>query len=360
MHQSPRGQSEGMTNLQRTTFLVRPHPAADVLGGTQAKGFGGRRTRKTRAGNLIGSDAGKLTPTEGDFRREGGGHGAALLGLRLRRWKQVVGETPHLRIARVVLPVLNAQNGVVAKPGIARHLGQIAGTPDQLCHNGIKEVCLRGHGESLGKHASECKAFLPQIHRQNCLMHGSDEILSENLKKLMASRPDLSSQAAVGEKAGIDQRTVGRIINREHSPSLEKIQGLAKAFGLQPWQILSADFGAAPLSFGALDAYEASLITAFRLLPETDKRALLMHVNERVRGNQGIGQTDEVEAAGEDVPLTREQSNKPRESETSWQRKPQFGRPVQTTNHPDFPDKIYSAEANPAHKVAGRRKGGKQ
>lgn len=161
-------------------------------------------------------------------------------------------------------------------------------------------------------------------------------------------------RARLMAKTGLTKGRVSQLFKEDQPFGEKAAAALAEKLGLP------GDYFDGGMSFTELDPYEASLITAFRLLPETDKRALLMHVNERVRGNQGIGQTDEVEAAGEDVPLTREQSNKPRESETSWQRKPQFGRPVQTTNHPDFPDKIYSAEAKPAHKVAGRRKGGKQ
>jgi DNA-binding phage protein len=62
--------------------------------------------------------------------------------------------------------------------------------------------------------------------------------LAANLAALMAATEDLRTQAAVGKRAGVDQRTVGRILNREHSPNLLQIQKLAAAFGLQPWQLL--------------------------------------------------------------------------------------------------------------------------
>jgi transcriptional regulator with XRE-family HTH domain len=62
--------------------------------------------------------------------------------------------------------------------------------------------------------------------------------LATNLAALMASTVDLRTQASVGKRAGVDQRTVGRILNREHSPNLLQIQKLAAAFGLQPWQLL--------------------------------------------------------------------------------------------------------------------------
>lgn len=62
--------------------------------------------------------------------------------------------------------------------------------------------------------------------------------LAANLAALMAASVDLRTQTAVGKRAGVDQRTVGRILNQEHSPNLVQIGKLAAAFGLQPWQLL--------------------------------------------------------------------------------------------------------------------------
>lgn len=66
----------------------------------------------------------------------------------------------------------------------------------------------------------------------------SKSVLSANLKRLMAASEDLRTQAALGKKAKIDQRTVGRILNGEHSPQLKQIEAIAEAFDLLPWQIL--------------------------------------------------------------------------------------------------------------------------
>jgi len=63
-------------------------------------------------------------------------------------------------------------------------------------------------------------------------------ILSTNVKALMLASEDLRTQAALGKRSGIDQRTVGRILNEEHSPQLKQIDAIASAFGLLPWQIL--------------------------------------------------------------------------------------------------------------------------
>lgn len=63
-------------------------------------------------------------------------------------------------------------------------------------------------------------------------------ILSSNLKTLMAASETLSTQRKLGVASGIDQRTVGRILNGEHSPQLKQIEAIAQAFDLMPWQLL--------------------------------------------------------------------------------------------------------------------------
>lgn len=54
---------------------------------------------------------------------------------------------------------------------------------------------------------------------------------------MAAARPRLT-QAAVARLSGIPQRTVGRIKNGEQTPTLTMLDGLAKAFRVEPWQLL--------------------------------------------------------------------------------------------------------------------------
>ena len=58
------------------------------------------------------------------------------------------------------------------------------------------------------------------------------DILSTNLKALMAAHTSLTTQAAVGKACGINQRTVGYIINQEHSCGLKQLEAIALAFDL--------------------------------------------------------------------------------------------------------------------------------
>ena len=64
------------------------------------------------------------------------------------------------------------------------------------------------------------------------------EILATNLKALMAAHETLRTQAAVGKASKINQRTVGYIVNQEHSCGLKQLEAIASAFDLLPWQLL--------------------------------------------------------------------------------------------------------------------------
>ncbi len=68
------------------------------------------------------------------------------------------------------------------------------------------------------------------------------EVLARNLVALRDSHAELTSQATIGEKAKVDQRTVGRIINKEHEPTIAVVDRLARAFGLSAWQLLADPF----------------------------------------------------------------------------------------------------------------------
>lgn len=95
------------------------------------------------------------------------------------------------------------------------------------------------HCDTLGKSAFFVKAHLPSHLPHYARMNfDAASVLSVNLAALMSAHEGLGTQAAVAKRSGMDQRTVGRILNREHSPTLRQIDGLAAAFGLLPWQLL--------------------------------------------------------------------------------------------------------------------------
>lgn len=67
------------------------------------------------------------------------------------------------------------------------------------------------------------------------------KVLSDNLKRLMDAH-DMKqkpvAEAAKRQGFAIDQTYVGRILNMEVAATIEKVESIAAAFGLQPWQLL--------------------------------------------------------------------------------------------------------------------------
>lgn len=63
-------------------------------------------------------------------------------------------------------------------------------------------------------------------------------LFQANLRRLMDADPTLGSQPKVARAARIAQRSVGRILAAEQSPTLDTVYKLAQAFDLEPWQLL--------------------------------------------------------------------------------------------------------------------------
>ena len=86
----------------------------------------------------------------------------------------------------------------------------------------------------------------------------AQETLVENLRALMQANPQThGTQAKVAQRSGVDQTTVGRILRKCHHPTTEVLQGLARAFEVQTWQLLAPGLKATRLlSPFALDMAE--------------------------------------------------------------------------------------------------------
>lgn len=71
-------------------------------------------------------------------------------------------------------------------------------------------------------------------------------VLRRNLKALMDKAKkdgdrELGSQIRLGKRAGVAQATIGRILSSEgENASIETVSSLARAFGLESWQLLVA------------------------------------------------------------------------------------------------------------------------
>lgn len=122
----------------------------------------------------------------------------------------------------------------------------------------------------LGNFALPVKAHMPS-HRWEYahVKHDAARALAENLRALMNATPDLNSQPKVGKRSKIDQRTVGRILNCENSPTLKQIDALAEAFGLLPWQLLVPNLDPANVPAVSLTQDERELYQRLSLAAET-------------------------------------------------------------------------------------------
>ena len=86
----------------------------------------------------------------------------------------------------------------------------------------------------------------------------AQETLVANLLALMQANPEThGTQAKVAQRSGVAQTTVGRILRKRHHPTTEVLQGLARAFEVQAWQLLAPGLKATRvLSSFALDMAE--------------------------------------------------------------------------------------------------------
>lgn len=98
------------------------------------------------------------------------------------------------------------------------------------------------------------------------------------------------SQMAIAVKAGIDQRTVGRTLNCTHAISVDKLDGLAKAFGVQPWSLLAPGLEATVKGLSSM-ALEVALL--YESLPKS-KRSHLYATAQMLHNPEPEPEEDEV------------------------------------------------------------------
>lgn len=102
------------------------------------------------------------------------------------------------------------------------------------------------HAMTLGDIASLCKREyeenFPQILRHALYVEKftAHEALRRNLEKLKTYYG--LSERQLARKARVDQKTINRFRNGEHSMSLESLQSIAESFGLSAWQLLCDEF----------------------------------------------------------------------------------------------------------------------
>jgi hypothetical protein len=64
------------------------------------------------------------------------------------------------------------------------------------------------------------------------------QILAANLRALMAKHPDLDTLPKITARSGVSNGTLDRIRRAVVATRVDELQPLARAFGLEPWQLL--------------------------------------------------------------------------------------------------------------------------
>ena len=89
------------------------------------------------------------------------------------------------------------------------------------------------------------------------------DILANNLRALMASRPDLDTLPKITARCGVTNGTLDRIRRAVVSTRVDELERLARAFGIEPWELLRPN-GHAQLSPLAHAAWPPTWIAARR------------------------------------------------------------------------------------------------
>lgn len=69
-------------------------------------------------------------------------------------------------------------------------------------------------------------------------MSSIEQVVANNLKFLMASTPDVSTQAKLEERSGVAQTTIGRVLRAETEAKIGTVKDLARVFKLAPGDLL--------------------------------------------------------------------------------------------------------------------------
>lgn len=147
----------------------------------------------------------------------------------------------------VALAVLDPKNRVVGNGGLFGDSTQIARAAIKLGDDLGQKVCGGAHGSILGTNALCVKAQMPICYIQDGAMGNSAaSVLADNLTALMAADTEVSSQPRLAKKAGLDQKTIWRIVNQVNSPTIEAVEALAGVFKVAAWQLIHPAFKPIP------------------------------------------------------------------------------------------------------------------
>ena len=77
------------------------------------------------------------------------------------------------------------------------------------------------------------------------------DTLSTNLKALTSLRG--YDQVQLAKRSGVNQKTISNILNTRNAPNLDKLELIAKAFGLNAWHLIIPGLPAELVGGGSID-----------------------------------------------------------------------------------------------------------
>lgn len=92
----------------------------------------------------------------------------------------------------------------------------------------------------------------------------SRQALATNLQRLMERTPDLDSGPKLAKRAKVAQATVSRVLNQKVGASVDVVDALARAFGVNPWMLMHPNMDIAE----AETRLYAAMRREFQKLPE--------------------------------------------------------------------------------------------
>jgi len=118
------------------------------------------------------------------------------------------------------------------------------------------------------------------------------EILAENLERLMNQHPDRSSGPTLAKKSKVAQKTISNVLAGRHDTQLSTIVRLAKAFGLEAYQLL------APASEEAL----LRIVYAYNSGGPGERRLLLLAAETALQNERPADDTRTSDSGGTRAP----------------------------------------------------------
>jgi transcriptional regulator with XRE-family HTH domain len=95
------------------------------------------------------------------------------------------------------------------------------------------------------------------------------KVIADNLRALMLKRG--WSDGDLAAKAGVDKKTVNNMVNGRHATQTDKLELVAKAFGLHAWELLVEGMGDAQAHDGKLE----NLIEAYAKTDDSGRDSML-------------------------------------------------------------------------------------